>query len=273
MVNVKRDTTRDLFNAVLQLVKANGCYAKAEVIMDYHLPNVSESNIREDIELSNYRFDFNATAQFGGSEGIYIDCYLSGEFTEDERKIYNFNTGSVKKEIRRHIGTFKTLKTDLDSMKIMGELCGSLIYFASEYVNKNIGRYTPLQQLIKEQRFSNCNSSRNQYISKFAETMDSSGKCEECAGKSCRGKEGGCLEGRINFITNNVSRHCTTTRYEGDSRNQYFTILDGSNNANSDSFAVYVDTLMSACSELTIYQVIGYVFVWLYTREQDFKPD
>ena len=273
MIKVKRDTTRDLFNAVLQLVKANGCYEKAEAIMDYYLPSSSESNIREDIELSNYRFDFNATAQFGGSEGIYIDCYLYGEFTEDERKIYNPNTGTAEKEIRRHIGTFKTLNTDLDSMKVMGELCGSLVYFASAYVNKNIDRYTPTQQLIKEQRFSNCSESRNQYILKLAETMESGGKCEECAGKSCRGKEGGCLDGIIKFITSEVGRHCSTTRHKNDSRNPYFTMLDGSYNAKNDSFAEYVDALMAAYSELTVYQAIGYVFVWLYTREQDFKPD
>ena len=201
MIKIKRDTTRDLFNAVLQLVKDNGCYEKAEAIMDYYLPNSSESNIREDMELSNYRFDFNASAQFGSSEGIYIDCYLYGEFTEDERKIYNPNTRVVEKETRRHIGTFKTLNTDLDSMKTMGELCGSLVYFASEYINKNIDRYTPVKQLIKERKFTNCSASRNQYISKHAKTMDTNGKCEDCSGKSCRGKEGGCLEGIISFIT------------------------------------------------------------------------
>ena len=273
MLNVKRDTTRDLFNAVLQLVKANGCYKKAESIMDYHLPSSTESNVREDIELSNYRFDFNATAQFGGSEGIYIDCYLYGEFTEDERKVYNSNTGTIEKEVRRHIGTFKTLKADLDSMKTMGELCGSLVYFASEYVNKNIGRYTPLKELIKEQRFSNCNEVRNKHILKLAETMDSDGKCEECAGKACRGKKSGCFEGITKFITNEVGRHCSSTRYKEDSRSRYFTMLDGSYNARLDSFSEYVDALIATYSELTVYQAIGYVFVWLYTRESEFKPD
>jgi len=273
MIKVKRDTTRDLFNAVLQLAKDSGCYEKAEAIMDYYLPSSSESNVREDIELSNYRFDFNATAQFGGSEGIYIDCYLYGEFTEDERKVYNHNTGTTERETRRHIGTFKTLNTDLDSMKVMGELCGVLVYFASEYVNKNIGRYTPIQELIKEQKFSNCSTSRNQYILKHAETMESGGKCEDCAGKSCRGKESGCLDGIIKFIMNEVGRHCSTTRYKGDSRNRYFTILDGSYSAKNDSFAAYMDALIAAHSEISVYQAIGYVFVWLYTRVQDFKPE
>ena len=82
---IKRDTTRDLFLAALNLVNENGHYDKAAEIMDYVLPEGSIDNkYKDDIELSNYRFDFDAIAQFGGSEGIYIDCYLSGEYTETE---------------------------------------------------------------------------------------------------------------------------------------------------------------------------------------------
>jgi hypothetical protein len=267
-----RDTTRDLFNAVLQLVKANGCFEKAEAILDYHLPNLSESNIREDIELSNYRFDFNATVQFGGSEGIYIDCYLSGEFTEGKRKMYNASTGTTETETRRHIGTFKTLRDDLESMMIMGELCGALVYYAHEYVNKNIDRYTPLTELIKEQRFRDCNAVRNHYISELAATMNSDEKCEVCADKECRGKEDGCLKGVEKFIINEVGKYCSTNRYEGDSRNQYFAMLDGAYNTENDSFTEYVEVLMTS-HRLTIYQTIGLVFVWLYTREQDITPN
>jgi hypothetical protein len=152
MKNIERDTTKDLFNAVLKLVKENGCYVKAEAIMDYVLPNEHESHVREDVVLSNYEFDFNALAQFGGSEGIYIDVWLSGDFTEDERKIINYNTGQLEREWRRNIGTFKTLKTEIESMMIMGELCGALTYYASQYVNQNIDRYTPARELEKQER-------------------------------------------------------------------------------------------------------------------------
>lgn len=152
MKNVKRDTTKDLFLAALRLVKENGHYGKAEAIMDYVLPNNSEDNIREDIELSNYRFDFNAIAQFGGSEGIYIDCFLSGEYSETEIKYYNAGKGTVETETRRHIGTFKTLRDDIDSFKIMGELCGALTFCAHRYVNQNIARYTPTRELEREEQ-------------------------------------------------------------------------------------------------------------------------
>lgn len=135
MEKVKRDTTRDLFNIVLQLVKDNGCYEKAGAIMDYCSPYSTV------LELSNYRFNFDASVLFGSSEGIYINCYLFGEFTEDKQT-----------ETRQLIGVFKTLRDDLDSMKIMGELCGALVYYAREYVNINIDRYTPFSELIQEQQ-------------------------------------------------------------------------------------------------------------------------
>jgi hypothetical protein len=63
MNTIKRDTTKDLFLAALRLVQENGHYAKAEEIMDYVLPNKHENNVREDIELTNYRFNFDASAQ------------------------------------------------------------------------------------------------------------------------------------------------------------------------------------------------------------------
>lgn len=147
MEKIQRDTTKDLFRETLKRVMENGQYDKAAAIVDYFLPNEHENNVREDIELSNYMFDFKATAQFGGSEGIYIDCYLVGEYTEDKRTRYNSETGQIEPETRRHIGTFKTLKDDLESMKIMGELCGALTFYAHEYVNKHLDRYTPAREI------------------------------------------------------------------------------------------------------------------------------
>jgi hypothetical protein len=150
MGKIKRDTTKDLFYATLNRVKENGHYSKAEDIMDYVLPNHFESNVNEDIELSNYRFDFFASVQLGGNEGIYIDCCLSGEYTETPRTRYNAGTGKIEPETRRHIGTFKTLKSNIEAMKIMGELCGALVYYAHQYVNENIDRYTPARELERE---------------------------------------------------------------------------------------------------------------------------
>ena len=73
------------------------------------------------------------------SEGIYIDCYLEGKFDESRR-------------CSLHVGTLKTLRRDLEAAKIMGELCGALMHHASEYVNQNLRRYTPAQELEAEYR-------------------------------------------------------------------------------------------------------------------------
>ena len=147
MEPIKRDTTETLFREVLNLVKAGGHYDKAEAILDYVLPNENESS-SSSIELSDYRFDFLAQVNFGSSEGIYVDCYLCGKFTEEPQYVMN-GDGNFVVETTRNIGTFKTLHEDLEAMKIMGELCGALTFFASQYINANIHRYTPTEERRK----------------------------------------------------------------------------------------------------------------------------
>jgi hypothetical protein len=269
-MKIKRDTTRDLFNAVLQLVKDNGCYDKAEAIMDYVLPEVSEYRKNEYIELSAYEFDFYASAQFGGNEGIYISCWLKGKYTENELKRFNQSTRQLETETIRNVGTFKTLRTDLEAMQIMGELCGSLVYYASKYVNANLDRYTPVKELKWQDRHKKCDAARKQYISKLAENMASAGNCETCADKSCKGKQDGCNKGIVRFVLKEVVKHCSITKYKNDERTQYFDWLDSKYNVKKDSFGDYVTALMAEYPDSSIYQAVGYVFVWLCTREQDF---
>lgn len=132
MKKIKRDTNEDLMNNVYELVKKNHCYDKAEKMMDYFLPETYKT-----MDLTDYKFDFCANVQFGVSEGIYIDCSIRGRFDE--------NAPSDKMQVL-HCGTFKTLGTSLEDMRIMGELAGSLIFFAKEYIDKNIEKYTPQKE-------------------------------------------------------------------------------------------------------------------------------
>ena len=132
MKKIKRDTNEDLMNNVYELVKKNHCYDKAEKIMDYFLPERHETQ-----ELTDYEFDFDANVQFGTNEGIYIDCNIKGHFDEN---------APADKIQTLHCGTFKTLNTSLEDMRIMGELAGSLVFFAREYVNENIEKYTPRKE-------------------------------------------------------------------------------------------------------------------------------
>ena len=133
---VFRDTGGSLFSSVIRVAKAGGDFDRAGAILDYYLPCEHESGIREGVELTAYEFDFVPILNYG-SEGVYIDCYLMGKFDESGR-------------CSLHVGTLKTLKRDLESAKVMGELCGTLMYHAGEYVNQNLHRYAPQKELEAE---------------------------------------------------------------------------------------------------------------------------
>ena len=135
---VFRDTGGSLFSSVIRMARANGDFDKAEVILDYYLPCEHESGTNEGVKLTAYEFDFVPILNYG-CEGIYIDCYLKGKFDESGRSSL-------------HIGTLKTLRRDLESEKIMGELCGILHHYEYRYVNENLHRYTPDRQLEVEYR-------------------------------------------------------------------------------------------------------------------------
>lgn len=136
---VLRDTDGELFCKVIQLARENGDMKRVEPILDYILPSETEDNIHERVELTRYEFDFLPMINFGGSEGIYVDCYLKGVFDESKRSSL-------------HVGTLKTLGTSLEDCKAMAELCGALMYHASRYVNGNLHRYTPEAELKEEAR-------------------------------------------------------------------------------------------------------------------------
>lgn len=131
-----RDTGGSLFSTVIRIAKASGDFAKAEAILDYYLPCEHEEGQKEGVQLTAYEFDFVPILNYG-SEGIYIDCYLNGKFDESGRSSL-------------HVGTLKTLRRDLESEKIMGELCGILHHYENQYVNKNLRRYTPDKELEAE---------------------------------------------------------------------------------------------------------------------------
>jgi len=135
---VFRDTGGSLFSTVVRMAQANGDFGKAGAILDYYLPCEHEGSTRERVKLTAYEFDFVPILNYG-CEGIYIDCYLKGKFDESGRS-------SI------HVGTLKTLRRDLESAQIMGELCASLMHHAFEYVNRgeNLHRYTPAKQLEAE---------------------------------------------------------------------------------------------------------------------------
>ncbi len=119
------EPTGNLFTDIYQLAERSGELDKLKFIEDYHLGNDDWKRFK--ITNDNFQIDF--IVQFGGSEGIYIDAYISGRFD---------GSGEHK---RVSIGTIKTLEDDLAAMKIMGEACAILTYNAAEYLNQNYARY------------------------------------------------------------------------------------------------------------------------------------
>ena len=119
-VDTQRMTGGQLFDAVMARARENGDLVRFDAINEYVLAEDCEKG-----KLCSYEFDLLPAIDFGGSEGIYIDCSLQGKFDESGRKSL-------------HIGTIKTLDTGLDACKAMGELCGALLYHESRFVNENL---------------------------------------------------------------------------------------------------------------------------------------
>lgn len=138
MGETKGNTNEDFMNHVFEMVKENRCYEKAGAIMDYFLAEDYEV-----VELTNYDFKFAVDLDFGGSEGIYLDCYIKGNFSK------NMSEG-MEKVIP--CGTFKTLEESLEAMQIMGELAGALIYFASHWRMITSRRYMPAAKSEKAEQ-------------------------------------------------------------------------------------------------------------------------
>ena len=125
MTKETRYTPTSLMQAIHDALVADGCYGDAERIMDYFLPS---SNF-ERRQFTSYEFDIIAYPNFGGSEGIYVTVIAHG------------HTDSTGKVNRWDIGTYKTLRTDLEAMQIMGKLAGSIVYHAYQFVNEHLDEF------------------------------------------------------------------------------------------------------------------------------------
>ena len=130
-VQIQRDTRESLMKGIHQMAVDNGHFQSVEAILDHFSPDTYDTPR----ETTCDDFNFVAEVQFGGSEGIYLDCYAEGRIQpECEKK-------------RWHIGTYKTLETSLSAMQTLGALGGTLTYYASEYLWKNGERFLSDREL------------------------------------------------------------------------------------------------------------------------------
>ena len=81
-----------------------------------------------------YRCDFNVVGEvsYGGSEGIYGDIFLYGNWSEDQN-------GPIRSRFRVYV--LKTLKDDKESYLAIGMLVNLICYYANEFVNTHLDRF------------------------------------------------------------------------------------------------------------------------------------
>ena len=130
-VKVVRDTRETLMKNIHQMAVNNGYYGQIEAILDYFSPDT----IGSPKEITCDDFNVVTEVQFGGNEGIYLDCYAEGRIQpECEKK-------------RWHIGTYKTLDTSISAMQILGTFGGTLTYYAAQYLWENGVRFLSEREL------------------------------------------------------------------------------------------------------------------------------
>lgn len=130
-VKIDRETRVSLMNALHQMVVDCGQYERAEAIMDYFAPNRRDSPQ----EITCDDFTFLAYVEYGGSEGIHLECCLVGRIQDGGQ------------ESRWSLGTYKTLDTSLRAAQILGELAGALTYCARRYFWENSSRFLTMREL------------------------------------------------------------------------------------------------------------------------------
>lgn len=84
-------------------------------ILDYGIPS------RETLKLTSIDFCLDSRLDYGGSEGIYLDLWLTKPATKER---YNF-------------GTYKTLEESPEAMREMGKLLADFIVNFHDYLDHN----------------------------------------------------------------------------------------------------------------------------------------
>ncbi len=112
-------TTAELFDKICHIIKEK---QKIPDILDYQLAAFNP------IPITDYQFDLKTYLNYGGSEGIYLDCWIE-LYKNHEKCAYD-------------LGTFKTLRTDEEAMHIMAGLLADFIIEGTSYVNANLDDFT-----------------------------------------------------------------------------------------------------------------------------------
>lgn len=134
----RRDRKSTLFQRIWEDARTNQAVGEVETIIDRILPNDSEPMSPDDnCYLTDYRFDVVPHLVLG-SEGVLLTLYLEGSFDSSYEK------STV-------LGTFKTRRIDQEACRLMGALGGTLVYYAQQYIIRELHRYTPERELKQKE--------------------------------------------------------------------------------------------------------------------------
>lgn len=112
-------TAADLFNKICDILKEKEAFPD---ILDYAAAE------HDSIPITTYEFGMGNHLDYGGSEGIYLDLWIT---------LYSGNEPQHK-----NFGTFKTLRDDAESMRIMGKLLADFIIETRAYISANRDDFT-----------------------------------------------------------------------------------------------------------------------------------
>lgn len=121
------DTAGALFEDIIRRAKQAGDLDRAAPILEYCYPCISGVKAGQETGRSLNDFDFVPSLILGVGNSIYLDCFLREKFN-----------GYGYRSFR--IGTIKTSGADMDTCKIVGELCGALMHHARQSMAEQSAR-------------------------------------------------------------------------------------------------------------------------------------
>ena len=121
-MNKKLITTEELFNKIDKMLRTDRpeLFERAEV--DYGLATTHAYPIKY------YAWDTIGTVNFGSNEGIYLDLCCEGDTGNEIRNV--------------PLGTYKTLREDIDGYKRLGDLNAEFVFATRKYVSENMDDFT-----------------------------------------------------------------------------------------------------------------------------------
>ena len=123
-------TVKDVFDAAVKLAKADSRFEQYSKIcaLDYAII----CSGCEDGTLYRAEFDVVGDVSYGGSEGIYGDIYLYGNWRKDRCE----TCGN-----RVSVYVLKTLSTDRESYLAIGMLTNLICYYANKVISEHMGHF------------------------------------------------------------------------------------------------------------------------------------